>query len=77
MKDINHVKNQDLQWVFGDKVQMKGYSYHKCKSKRLKRRVEELYRPMFQQLDLPKEGYIPESFARAAVFESFHYTSIN
>ena len=77
LKDINHVKNQDLQRVFGDKVQMKGYSYHKCKSKRLKRRVEELYKPMFQQPDLPKEGYIHESFARADVSESFYYTSIN
>ena len=58
-------------------MQMKGYSYLNCKSKRLKRRLEELYKPMFQQPDLPKEGYIPESFARAAVFEALHYTSIN
>ena len=32
---------------------------------------------MFQQENLPKEEYIPESFARAAVSEALHYTSIN
>ena len=77
LRDINPVKNQDLQQIFGEKVPMKGYSYLNCKSKKLKRRMEELYKPLFQQLELPKEGYIPESFARAVVSEALHFTSIN
>ena len=77
LRDINHVKNQDLQQIFGEKVPMKGYSYLNCKSKKLKRRMEKLYKPLFQQPDLPKEGYVPESFARAAVSETLHFTSIN
>ena len=36
LRDINHVKNQDLQQIFGEKVPMKGYSYLNCKSKMLK-----------------------------------------
>ena len=36
LRDINHVKNQDLQQIFGKKVPMKGYSYLNCKSKKLK-----------------------------------------
>ena len=71
------MKNLDLQQVFGDKVPMKGYSYFNCKSKKLKRRMEELYKPLFQQPELPKEGYVPESFAKAAVSKALHFTSIN
>ena len=39
--------------------------------------MEELYKPLFQRPNLPKEGYVPESFARAAVSEMLHFTSIN
>ena len=77
MRDINHVKNQDLQQIFGDKVAMKGYSYLNCKSKKLMRRMEELYKPFFQQPEMPNGGYyVPESFARAAISEVLHFTSI-
>ena len=77
LRDINRVKNQDLQQIFGDKIPMKGYSYANYKSKKLKRRMEEFYKPMFEQPEMPKEGYILESFARAAVSEALHFTSIN
>ena len=77
LRDINHVKNQDLYQIFGDKVPMKGYSYLNCKSKKLKRRMEELYKPLFQQPEMPKEGYVLESFTRAALSEALHFTSIN
>ena len=77
LRDINHVKNEDLQQIFGDKVAMKGYSYLNCKSKKLMRRMEELYKPLFQQPKMPNGGYVPESFARAAVSEVLHFTSIN
>ena len=39
--------------------------------------MEELYKPLFQQPEMPKGGYVPESFARAAVSEALHFTSIN
>ena len=56
---------------------MKGYSYINCKSKKVKRRMEELYKPMLQQSKMPREGYLLESFARAAISEVLHFTSIN
>ena len=77
LKDINHVRNDDLLEIFGDKVAKKGYSCLSCKSDAIKRRIEQLYRVVLQQQHLPKEGFIPESFARAIVSEVLHYTSID
>ena len=76
LKDINHIKNSDLVEVFVDKVYNKGYTYFSCRSKKLKSIIEELYRAVFQS-ELPKEGFLPESFARAIVSEVLHFTNIN
>ena len=56
---------------------MKGYSYLNYKSKKLKQRMEELYKPMFLQAEMPKEAYVPKSFTRATVLEALHFTRIN
>ena len=56
---------------------MKGHSYLNCKSEKLMRRMEELYKPLFQQPEMSNIGYLPESFARAAVSEVLYFTSIN
>ena len=47
LKDINHVCNNNLFEIFGDKVAKKGYSYLSCKSKVIKKRLEQLYSAIF------------------------------
>ena len=69
--------NEDLLAIFEEKVQQKGYSYLRCKSDSLKTRMEELYRPIFQQKELPKDGFIYKGFAQAMVLEVLHLTCIN
>ena len=66
-KDVNHVSNKDLLVLFEDKVSHKGYSWKQCKSLSVKKRMEELYKPLFQVNSMPKDGYVCESFTRAVV----------
>ena len=76
-KDVNHVYNKDLQLLFEDKVSHKGYSWKRCKSDKVKRRLEQLYLPLFQAWTMLKDGYVCESLTRAVVSEVLHFTSIN
>ena len=46
-KDVNHVSNKDLLVLFEDKVSHKEYSWNQCKSSSVKKRMEELYKPLF------------------------------
>ena len=46
-KDVNHVSNNDLLVLFEDKVSYEGYSWKQCKSSSVKKRMEELYKPLF------------------------------
>ena len=39
-KDVNHVYNKDLHLLFEDKVSHKGYSWERCKSEKVKRRLQ-------------------------------------
>ena len=39
--------------------------------------MEELYKPIFYPKEMPKEGYVPKSFARVVVLEALYFTSIN
>ena len=76
LKDINHIKNSKFLQVFEEKVYNKGYTYLTCKSKKLKYRIEELYKPLFQT-KLLKEGFLSKSFSRASVSKALLFTSIN
>ena len=76
-KDVNHVYNKDLHLLFKDKVSYKGYSWERCKSEKVKRRLQQLYPSMFQVPTMPKDGYVCESFTRAIVSEVLYFTSIN
>ena len=40
LKDINHVSDNDLIEIFGNKVANRGYSYLNCKSKEIKKRIK-------------------------------------
>ena len=46
-KDVNHVYNKDLQLLFENKVSHKGYSWERCKFEKVKRRLQQLYPPLF------------------------------
>ena len=76
-KDVNHVSNKDLLILFQDKVSHKGYAWEQCKSEAVKRRIEQMYPPLFQVASMPKDGYICESFARAVVSEVLMFSSMN
>ena len=76
-KDVNHVSNKDLLVLFQDKVSHKGYVWEQCKSEAVKRRMEQMYPPLFQVASMPKDGYVCESFARAVVSEVLMFTSMN
>ena len=39
-KDVDHVYNKDLYLLFEDKVSYKGYSWERCKSEKVKRRLQ-------------------------------------
>ena len=76
LRDLFHVKNTDFFDVFQRKVSHKSYEFAQCKSLKVKSRMEELWRPIFQ-CSLPNKGYMPESFARAVVSEVLHSTTID
>ena len=76
-KDVNHVYNKDLYLLFEDKVSYKGYSCERCKSEKVKRRLQQLYLRLFQVLTMPKDGYVCESLTRAVISEVLYFTSIN
>ena len=62
---MNHVYNKDLHMLFEDKVSHKGYAWERCKSEKVKNRMEQLYRPLFQVSTMPKDGYtFKEAIAR-------------
>ena len=70
------MKNNDLLQLFEKKVYNKGYSYLRCKLKKLKYRIEELFRLLFQT-KLLREGFLSKSFAKACILEALYFTSIN
>ena len=76
-KDVNHVSNKDLLVLFEDKVSHKGYSWKQYKSSSVKKRMEELYKPLFQVNSIPKDGYMCESFTRAVVSEVLTFSNMN
>ena len=76
-RDVNHVHNEELVKVFGPRQQNKGYFYPGAKSERVKSRVGELYRPIYQFNEMPKNQCITESFARAIVSEVCHGYPMN
>ena len=43
----------------------------------MKKRMEELYKPLFQVNCMPKDGYVCESFTRAVVSEVLTFTNMN
>ena len=59
-KAVNHVYNKDLHLVFKDKESHKGYSWERCKSDKVKRRLQHLYVPLFQVSAMPKDRYVCE-----------------
>ena len=75
--DVNHVSNKDLLILFEDKVSHKGYFWKQCKSSSVKKRMEELYKPLFQVNSMPKDGYMCESFTRAVVVEVLTSSNMN
>ena len=75
-KDVNHVSNKDLLFLFEDKVSRKDYSWEQCKSKAV-RRMEELYKLLFQVSSMPKDGYVCESFTKAIVSKVLTFTTMN
>ena len=46
-KDVNHVYNEDLHLLFEDKMSHKGYSWERCKLEKVKRKLQQLYLPLF------------------------------
>ena len=76
-KDVNNVSNKDLLVLFLNKVSLKGYAWEQCKSEAMKRRLEQMYPPLFQVASMPKDGYVCESFARNVVSEVLMFTNMN
>ena len=76
-KDVNHVYNKDLLLLFQDKVSHKGYSWKSYKFEKVRNMMKQLYKPLFQILAMPKDGYVSESFTHAVVSGVFYFTSIN
>ena len=76
LRDLHHVKNEDLLQFFEEKVPNKGYCIFKCKSEKVKERMLELYKSFLQEKSLP-HGYFPESFVRAVGSKVLFSTPIN
>jgi hypothetical protein len=75
--DCNHVSNEELRSIFGERVPGKGYLFDGAKSGEVKARVLELYPAISQIPELPAGLFLPESFARAVVSEVFHRYPMN
>ena len=76
-RDCNHVTNEELHFMFGNREKHRGYVYTAAKSERLKERVQELYPAIWQCQSIPEGNFIPESFARALISEVCHLHPMN
>ena len=76
LRDLSHVKNEDLLEAFQRKVSHKGYQPAECKSSKVKARIEELWEAIFQ-CKLLESGFTPESFTRAIISEVLYSTNID
>ena len=74
LKDLSHVKNAEILEVFQRKVSHKGYQIFECKSAKVKSRMEEIWKPIFQ-CKPPESGFMPESFTRAVISEVLYSTN--
>ena len=74
---MNHMYNKDLYMLREDKILHKGYSWKRCKSEKVKKRMEQLYRLLFQVPAMPKDKYVCESFTCTVVSKVLFFTSIN
>ena len=76
LRDLSHVKNEDLLEAFQRKVSHKGYQLAECKSPKVKARMKELWEAIFQ-CKLPESGFMPKSFTRAVLSEVLYSTNID
>jgi hypothetical protein len=75
-KDTSHVSDEEVVNVFGPKFRHFGYKYKEAKVERIKLRIRELYKAIYQAPTFPAE-YITESFARAIISEVCHMMPMN
>ena len=76
-RDCNHVLDDDLRAMFGEKVKYKGYQYCLTWAEDVKAQVEELYKVVYQCKKLPTNGYFTESSLRAVLFEVYNQNRMN
>ena len=76
-RDCNHVSDEEIIAMFGDKLKGRGYQYSEAKAMDVKARFEELYPVVYQSKRMPRDGFVTESFVRAVLSEVCHHNRMN
>ena len=53
--DCNHVSDEEITGMFGEKLKYKGYQYSEAKAMDVKARFEELYLVVYQSKKIPRD----------------------